>query len=227
MMADEAPPPKETPPKPKKKLPLTLIIVLGVAIAEAGAFFAVFQYIGRGPAAAQGAGSHAAAAAAEGEAGGDAAAGQEGENGGEAKAEGGHGEAKPAGGEAQAEKEGAHGAKEGAAKGSVTGLAEVLVVKNFRVPNNKSGRLFIYDIDLSIVVTASDKERLEKTVKERNAEIADTIAQIIRRASEKTLTEDDLRALRYQIREGLLEIIHDEKLVQRVLIPRFVPIRAD
>ncbi len=224
-MADEAPPPQEAPAKPKKKLPLTLIIVLGVAIAEAGAFFAVFQYIGRGPAAAEAASSHAEGEPAEGEATAEKPA----EHGGEAQAEGGHGEAKPAeaGGEAHGEKEGEHGAKDAAAKGSVTGLGEVLVVKNFRVPNNKSGRLFIYDIDLSIVVAASDKERLEKMVKERNAEIADTIAQIIRRASEKTLTEDDLRALRYQIKEGLLEIIKDEKLVQRVLIPRFVPIRAD
>ena len=222
-MADQAPPPHETPAKPKKKLPLTLIIVLGVALAEAGAFFAVFQYIGRGPATAAGASSQSEGESAEGEVASEAVAETKEEKGGEAKAEEGRGEAQPA----AAAKEGEPGVKDGAAKGSVTGLAEVLVVKNFRVPNNKSGRLFIYDMDLSIVVTASGKERLEKTVKERNAEIADTIAQIIRRASEKTLAEDDLQALRYQIKEGLLEIIQDEKLVQRILIPRFVPIRAD
>jgi flagellar basal body-associated protein FliL len=216
-MPDETPPP-EAPPKPKKKLPLTLLIVVGVALGEAGAFFAVFHYLGRGPAPAYGEGGHAVSSQPAGEAKEEAKPAEE-------KGEGKASESKEGEGEGEGE-----GKKEGAAPAaavSVTGLGEVIVLKNFRVPNNKGGRLYIYDMDVSIVVAAGDKERLEKVIKERSGEISDTVAQIMRRATERTLTEDDLRALRHQLREGLLEIIKDEKLVQRVLIPRFVPIRAD
>jgi flagellar basal body-associated protein FliL len=246
-MPDEAPPP-EAAPKPKKKLPLTMIIIVGVSLAEAVGFFAVFNYLGRGPAPAHGEGSHVissepTATAAPGEVAkpaekkeGEAKPAEKKE--GEAKpaerkegeaqpAEGKEGEAKPAetkAGEGDGKEEG--GAPPAAAA-SATGLAEVIILKNFRVPNKKSGRLFIYDMDVSIVVPAADKPRLEKITKERSGEIADAVARIMRRATEKTLTEDDLRALRQQIKEGILEVIKEEKLVQRILIPRFVPIRAD
>lgn len=130
------------------------------------------------------------------------------------------------GGPAAAHGEGQH-AVEGAAASQPVGVAEVLLVKSFRVPNDKSGRLYIYDLDISVVVPLNAKERMEILVKERGAEIGDRIARIIRGASDRMLREDDLRALRQQLLEGLREISRDEMLVQRVLIPRFVPMRSD
>lgn len=112
---------------------------------------------------------------------------------------------------------------EGDAASEAVGMAEVQVVRSFRVPNDKSGRMFIYDLDISVVVPADEKERMEQIVEQRSAEFGDRIARIVRGANHRMLGEDDLRALREQLLEGLREIANDQSLIQRVLIPRFVP----
>lgn len=104
--------------------------------------------------------------------------------------------------------------------------AEVRLLKSFKVPNDRAGVLRIYDIDLSIVIPIDRKEEVEQLVAERSASIADRVARIVRGATEQMLRETDLRALRDQLEMGIEEIIGDEDLVQRVLIPKFVPIRA-
>lgn len=104
------------------------------------------------------------------------------------------------------------------------GVAEVTLVKNFKVPNNKSGRVWLYDVDISIVVAVDQKDKLKQLVEERGGEIGDCIARIMRGATEQILREDDLRILREQVAEGLADITGDKALIQRVLIPRFVPI---
>jgi flagellar basal body-associated protein FliL len=173
-MADEAPPAEA--PKKKKGLPKTLILVVGVAVLEAGVFFAVFKMGGSGPEPAHGEGAHVTEPEPN---------------------------EKPA------------------------GIAEIQVAKNFRVPNTKSGRTYIYDMDISIVVPLAEKERLDGVVKENAAAIGDRVARIIRGASERVLGEDDLRALREQLCEGLREIVNDDTAIERVLIPRFVPLRSE
>lgn len=219
-MAEE---PATTKPAGKsKRLPLVLGLVLGVAIAEGAAFFLVFKLSGGGPTTAQAASSSEATVPAEGgKTEGSHAAKPEGaqatkpEGGHAAKAEGGHG-AKPEG-EAAATPDDAQ----------ATGTAEVAVLRSLRVPNEKSGRMWIYDLDISIVVAAGEKERVEGLVKQRSGEIGDTLARIIRSAPDRMLRETDLRALRYQVLEALREISGEENLVQKVLIPRFVPIPAN
>ncbi len=104
------------------------------------------------------------------------------------------------------------------------GQAEVRLLKGFKVPNDKSGRMWIYDMDISVVVPANEKDRLEGLADERAAEIGDMVARIVRAASDQMLREDDLRVLRNQIADGLTEITNDRNMIQRVLIPRLVPI---
>jgi len=77
------------------------------------------------------------------------------------------------------------------------------------------------------VVPLDQKEHMEGLVKQRSGEIGDRIARIMRSATDRVLKEDDLRALRQQMLETLREIVEDESLIQRVLIPRFVPMRSD
>lgn len=165
-----------SPKSTKKRLPMTLGIVLGVAIAEAAVFFIVFKFSGSGPQPAHAEQSHAI---------------------------------------------------EGPAASQPAAIAEVPLLKSFRVPNDKNGHMYIYDLDLSIVVPLDQKARMEGLVKQRAAEIGDRMARIMRSASDRMLKEDDLRALRQQMLEGLREIMEDESLIERVLIPRFVPMRAD
>jgi flagellar basal body-associated protein FliL len=161
---------------PKKRFPKTLSIVLGVAVAEAAAFFIIFKLAAGGPEAAHGEGSHVI---------------------------------------------------EGPAASQPVGLAEVLLLRSLRVPNDKSGRMYIYDLDISVVVPLSEKARIEGIAKQREGEIADRVARIVRGATDRMLREDDLRALRQQLMEGLREVTNDETSIQRVLIPRFVPLRSD
>lgn len=104
------------------------------------------------------------------------------------------------------------------------GVAEVQLLKSFKVPNDKSGRMWIYDIDLAVLVPDIEKEKVETLAQERAGEIGDTVARIVRSASDQVLREDDLRILRTQLAEGLAEITNNKKLIQRVLIPRLVPI---
>jgi len=129
------------------------------------------------------------------------------------------------GGPAAAYGEGTHAVE--APTSRPVGLAEVLVLKSFRAPNDKTGRLYIYDLDVTVVVAEDQKERASALVQQHAAEIGDRVARIVRSASDRVLREDDLRALRQQILDALREITRDETLIQRVLIPRFVPMRTD
>jgi flagellar basal body-associated protein FliL len=172
-MADK-PQKDEAPAKPKSRLPMTLGIVVGVALAEAAGFFVVFKFVGGGPQAAQAQVSRGVEPATQ-----------------------------------------------------PVGVAEVPVLKSFRVPNDKLGRMYLYDLDLSVVVPLDQKERMEALVKQRSGEIGDRIARLMRSATDRMLKEDDLRALRQHMLETLREIVEDENLIQRVLIPRFVPMRSD
>lgn len=105
--------------------------------------------------------------------------------------------------------------------------AEVELLKKFRVPNNKSGRMYIYDLDISLVVPDSKRELATTRIAERAAQISDCVARIVRGADQRTLNEDDLQSLRVQLKHELTTVLQDEGLVDRVLIPRCVPIRAD
>jgi flagellar basal body-associated protein FliL len=115
----------------------------------------------------------------------------------------------------------------GAAPPPGKAMAEIPLVRSFKVPNVKSGRTYIYDLDISVLVPAEKKDEGERIAKERAAQIADAIAQVVRGADARMLAEDDFRMLRGQMLQGLAEVVGDEDLFARVLIPRCVPIRAE
>jgi len=106
-------------------------------------------------------------------------------------------------------------------------LAEVSLLKGFRVPNNKSGRTVIYDFDISVAVPDSRKAAFEELVRNRDAEIRDRAFQIIRQARPRVLEEDDFATLRALLKRALSEIAGDEDLIQRVLIPRCLPLPGE
>lgn len=107
--------------------------------------------------------------------------------------------------------------------------AEVELLKGFRVPNDKDGRLRIYDIDVTLVVPADNEMRHEDiklAIEERKAELSDRAAQIIRSASPRVMNEDDYRTLRHQFQRAFTDVLRDPDAVVRVLIPRCVPMRG-
>jgi hypothetical protein len=212
----------------KKRMLLIAGIVGGLTAVQGGVFFFLLKASGGGPTPALGAHGQHALAGEEG-----AAA-----HGHGAPAGDGHGHSAAAGGN-----DGEHGAGHGAARdphaadpagltpgGALaisTTLAEVQLLKSFRVPNNKSGRTYIYDFDLTALVPAARQPEAEALVKHRSGQIADFVTRTVRSAEPRILNEDDFRTLRGQLQAGLAEMTGDDLLIQRVLIPRCMPIRAE
>lgn len=104
---------------------------------------------------------------------------------------------------------------------------EVDLLQKFRVPNDKSGHLFIYEFDLAVKVSNKRKEEVEKLATERKGELSDRVARIMRGNDASVLNEADLKTLRMQLRNAISELAGDPEIVQEVLIPRCVPMRSD
>lgn len=107
--------------------------------------------------------------------------------------------------------------------------AEIALLAGFRVPNDKDGKLRIFDFDITVTVPDGDaamRERLDEALESRKHAIKDRIARIVRGASPRVLNEDDLRTLRLQIHNALTDVLGDPGAIIEVLIPRFVPLRT-
>ena len=104
---------------------------------------------------------------------------------------------------------------------------EVVLLERFRVPNDKSGSTIIYDFDISVVVPAERRAEMEEVIATRASEIRDRAAQTIRQASKRVLDEDDFGTLRMLLKLALSEIVGDDEMIKKVLIPRCVPMRTD
>ncbi|MFT3788930.1 MAG: hypothetical protein QM770_22615 [Tepidisphaeraceae bacterium] len=149
-----------------------------------------------------------------------AAAGAEihGEEG--AAAEGGHGEAA------------SHGeGGEGAAKGPKKELAEVPIVE-FRAPNKKNGKTFLYDVVIVASVKAANEEAVKNAIEQRKGLIADKVRTIIAMSDPEKLNgsaEPGLETLRRQVKFELDSMIDPKAkgLIEEVLVPRCLPFRAD
>ncbi len=180
MPAEEAPK-NESPANPKKKsrVPMTLALVVGIAIVEGIGFYTATKMFGGGPQVAHGAGE-----------------------------EEGH-------------------LLDGEEAGAAPITIEIEVLKRFKVPNDKRGRLYIYDFDVALKVPGHREDDANQLVAERQREISDRAARIIRGADPAVLHEPELKTLRMQLQHAIGEVIGDQDIILEVLIPRCVPIRSD
>lgn len=105
--------------------------------------------------------------------------------------------------------------------------AEIPLLSKFQVPNDKRGRLYVYDFDVVLKVPGHRAEEATKLVGERQGEIADRVACIVRAADPAVLHEPELKTLRLQLQHAIGEVVHDQDMILEVLIPRCVPIRSD
>jgi flagellar basal body-associated protein FliL len=182
----------------------TPVLMGGVMLIEAVVLFAGFKFLGGGaPKAAAGA---------------------------ELVAE----EAAPAGGEHSAEgggKEGEAGNKGAGGSGAKIDRKKSVEVQvlDFRAPNKQSGRTFLYDVTISAVTKSEFKDRVEGTIKEREALIKDRVRTIIAQSDPEKLggaSEPGLETLRRQVKYQLDEIV-GEGMIDEVLVPRCIPFRTD
>ena len=102
-------------------------------------------------------------------------------------------------------------------------------VMEFKAPNKMTGRTFIYDIKLCVLTKAEFQQRVEDTIKEREALIQDRVRTIIAQSDPEKLggaSEPGLETLRRQVKYQLDEIV-GEGMIDEVLVPRCIPLRTD
>lgn len=196
----------------------TPVLLAGVMIIQAGIVLAgVKLLIPSTPAAAtagisEGDGhSTEGDAAAHGTEGGDAPAG---------------GDAAHGGGEGGAE---AKDPKAGDAKSYDPKKSYEIKLIEIKAPNKTSGRTFVYDLKIVLLVKGKNAKKVETIIAEREALIQDRIRTIIAQSDPEKLgggSEPGLETLRRQVKYHFDEITSDP-LVEEVLVPRCIPFRTD
>jgi len=123
---------------------------------------------------------------------------------------------------------GGHG--EGAATPTVDKKKPVEInVLDFKAPNKRSGRTFLYDVSIYLVTKHEYAEQVKQTIKDREALIKDRIRTIIAQSDPELLgggSEPGLETLRRQVKYQLDEIV-GEQVISEVLVPRCIPFRTD
>ncbi len=176
-MADNAKP-EVAETKPKSKKIMTLIVIGGVMLAEAGLIIGAMKMFGSEP---------EPAMAADGE--------------------------------------GGEGGVDGEGAGDATALAEVCLAE-VDASNNRTGRQYMYHLQVFALIEAEQKEALDKIIEERRATIQDRINTIIRAADPKQLNEPGLETLRRQVKFELQKIIGEGAIIHELLIPELLQSRS-
>lgn len=101
-----------------------------------------------------------------------------------------------------------------------------LLVANVRAPNMKTGKLYLYDIEVQVLVGEQDVARVRELLENRKATFEDRLARIVRSADPQQLQEPGLEILRRQVKHEIDEIAGQEDTVSEVLIPKCTPLPA-
>lgn len=102
-----------------------------------------------------------------------------------------------------------------------------LEIANIKAPWVKTGRTFVFEMNVAIRVREDAREQIEQKVQQNKALISDRLTRVIRSAEPNHLEEDGLETVRRQIKHELGRILGDETMIGEVLIPRFIKFRAD
>lgn len=95
-----------------------------------------------------------------------------------------------------------------------------------KLPNNRDGRLYLYDLQVVAKVSEKRKEEATELLKERAAEVKDRIRTIIASSDTKSLSEPGLETLRRQVNYQLEQDLGKD-LIKELLIPKCTPYRAE
>jgi flagellar basal body-associated protein FliL len=118
----------------------------------------------------------------------------------------------------------------GTGKGSsARGKTVEVSVVDFKALNRSSGRTFLYDVSIYVVIKADKEQKVKDTFKDGKALIEDRIRTIIAESDPEKLgggSEPGLETLRRQVKYQLDGIV-GEGVIDEVLIPRCIPFRTD
>lgn len=107
-----------------------------------------------------------------------------------------------------------------------SGFVEVHVA-DLEAPHVKTGRSYIYDIRVSIRIKPEAKEQVDTLLANHKEMLMDRLNRIIRGAEPTHLEEDGLEVIRRQMKYELDQALGDETIVEEVLLPRFLKMKAD
>ncbi len=109
-------------------------------------------------------------------------------------------------------------------------LVEVLVIQE-KLPNQSTGRIWLYDTEIYISVRARDQADVEKLLTDRAAEIRTSIRGIWAKAHHEDFKEPQLQRLTTQAHDYLMKLVDggqvEEPRIAKVLIARCNGFRAD
>jgi flagellar basal body-associated protein FliL len=109
-------------------------------------------------------------------------------------------------------------------------LVEVMVIRE-KLPNQSTGRIWLYDTEIYISVRARHQEEVEKLLTERAAEIRTSIRSIWARAHHEDFKEPQLQRLTTQAHDYLMQLVDggqvEDPRIAKVLIARCNGFRAD
>ncbi len=108
---------------------------------------------------------------------------------------------------------------------------EELVVED-KFQNTRTGRTYLYDTQIYIVVKRKNQTQTKSLLKEKSAQISADITTIFRRAEPAHLLEPSLATLQRQIKAALDNRVGrdaetGESIIQEVLITKCTQFRAD
>lgn len=104
--------------------------------------------------------------------------------------------------------------------------SEIPLLDGFRVPNDKRGQAYLYELEVYLKVRSRDQEMVTAFVESHRGEICDRVARIVRAADPTMLHEPELKTLRLKVRHTLEEVLGDSNVIVEVLIPKCMPMRA-
>jgi len=120
----------------------------------------------------------------------------------------------------------AQGAVGAGAEAPAEQTAEAVIIENGRFPNRKTGRLYMYDLEIAIQVEKTIFDRIEKLRVANEALIRDRIRAIVAKAEPSYFDEHELQTLKRQIKMMLDEIFGDDT-VREVFIKTCNPYRIE
>jgi flagellar basal body-associated protein FliL len=93
--------------------------------------------------------------------------------------------------------------------------------------NRKEGRLYVYSMQLSALVSTEDVDKIERFIEARTASIKDRVQMVIRSADPKQLNDPSLETVKRQLKFELNNLIGGKELIQDVLISKLLQSRTN
>jgi len=111
-------------------------------------------------------------------------------------------------------------------------FAEVKLIVDAKLPNSKSGKVWLYHLWVVAKVAERDKEKVTLLFGQREAEVNDKVRAIVASADPKALNEEPgfetiRRQIAFELEQDLGKNDQCQSLIKEVFIPACIPQRTE